>query len=320
MYGPTETTVWSTSHRVDARRRPDPRSAARSRTPRVHVLDEDRQPVPDRRGRRALHRRRRRRARLPRSPRAHRRALRRPIRSASTPDARHVPHRRPRPLARTDGALECLGRIDFQVKMRGYRIELGEIEAALARHPASRRPWSSRARTAGRRAARRLRRRRASARAGRRRAARAPRRERCPTTWCRSASWRSRACRSRRTARSIARRLPAPGRRRASAGAGRRAADTRRRSASRGPSAETLALPRLGVHDDFFALGGHSLLAAQMTARLGRELGRTVPMRAVFEHPTVARLAAWLDGATAREVARCRDSAPRRRAARRRSR
>jgi hypothetical protein len=58
--------------------------------------------------------------------------------------------------------------------------------------------------------------------------------------------------------------------------------------------AATLAVARLSIHDDFFALGGHSLLVAQMAARLAKQLGRAVPMRLVFEHPTVARLAAAL--------------------------
>ena len=36
---------------------------------------------------------------------------------------------------RADGAIEYIGRIDYQVKLRGFRIELGEIEAVLAQHP-----------------------------------------------------------------------------------------------------------------------------------------------------------------------------------------
>ncbi|MFI5502170.1 amino acid adenylation domain-containing protein [Nocardia asteroides] len=51
---------------------------------------------------------------------------------------------------------------------------------------------------------------------------------------------------------------------------------------------------RIGADDDFFALGGNSLLATQAAARLGAELSTRVPAGHVFESPTVAGLAALL--------------------------
>jgi amino acid adenylation domain-containing protein len=299
MYGPTETTVWSTIHRVTETGAPILIGHPIANTT-VHVLDEDLQPVPvgvvgelyiggD--GVTLGY--------LNRPELTHERFVADPFRVE--PGARLY---RTGDLGRwrAAGALECLGRTDFQVKLRGYRIELGEIEVALARHPAiaqaavttrEDRPGDVRLigylvpRDGGGPSDEALREHLAKALPDYMIPARFVALAQLPLTGSGKVDRKA---------------LPAPS---GPASAGQGSAVAPRTPTEETVAAayrETLALPRLSIHDDFFALGGHSLLVAQMTARLSRTLGRSVPMRAGFEHPTVAGLATWLDGARVREV------------------
>ncbi|QDX29312.1 non-ribosomal peptide synthetase [Dickeya poaceiphila] len=59
--------------------------------------------------------------------------------------------------------------------------------------------------------------------------------------------------------------------------------------------AELLQQPQIGIDDDFFAMGGHSILATGLIARIRGRLGIELPVRLLFENPTVAKLAKQLD-------------------------
>src|SRR5215467_5198197 len=64
---------------------------------------------------------------------------------------------------------------------------------------------------------------------------------------------------------------------------------------------EVLKRDGIGVEDNFFEIGGHSLLATQIASRLREHFNIPVPVRALFESPSIAELARRLDNARREE-------------------
>ncbi|HST61162.1 MAG TPA: condensation domain-containing protein, partial [Longimicrobium sp.] len=186
---------------------------------------------------------------------------------------------------RAGGELEYLGRIDQQVKVRGFRVEPGEVEAALrgraevrdcavvAREDASGRNRLV-AYVVGEVDAAEL---------------RAHLRQRLPEHMVPGAFVPLDRLPLTPSGKLDRRALPAP--ELASAEDRYVAPRTPVEEVLAGIWAEVLRLERVGVEESFFELGGHSLLATRVVSRVRAVFGVELPLRALFEGPTVGELA-----------------------------
>ncbi|MFL6262093.1 MAG: amino acid adenylation domain-containing protein, partial [Thermoanaerobaculia bacterium] len=194
------------------------------------------------------------------------------------------------------GDLEYLGRIDHQVKIRGFRIELGEIEAVLGSHPSvgeavvlPREDASGDRRLVGYVVPRE---------GGIAMAAlREHLKERLPDYMVPSALVEIPAIPLTAHGKVDRKALPDPAEAVVPAEKGFDPPRTPAEELVAGIWSEVLRVERVGREDSFFDLGGHSLLATRVLSRLREVLGADLPLRALFESPTVAELAARIEEA-----------------------
>ncbi len=190
----------------------------------------------------------------------------------------------------SDGNLLVMGRLDQQVKVRGVRIEPGEVTAVLAEHPEVQ-ACAVVARQAGRDGIALVAYVVPSRDGVLASALRAFLTERLPAAFAPSAFVFLTQLPLTPNGKLDHRALPAPEQ---GAGISQQAYVAPRTPVEEMLAAiwaEVLGARQVGVHDDFFALGGHSLRAAQVMARARAAFQLELPMRSLFEAPTVAGLA-----------------------------
>ena len=200
-----------------------------------------------------------------------------------------------------DGSIEFLGRVDNQVKIRGFRSELGEIESALRKHgrvreavvvaredsekngkPADKRlvayvvPNQGEALTVDE--------------------LRGFLRQKLPEYMVPSVFVLLERLPLTPNGKVDRKALPAPDQSRPQLEDAFVAPRTRVEETLAGIWAKVLKLERVGIHDDFFELGGHSLLATQVMSRVRGAFQLNVPLRALFEKPTLGELATAIAG------------------------
>ena len=199
-----------------------------------------------------------------------------------------------------DGEIEFVGRIDHQVKLRGFRIELGEIQTLLGERPEvgecalmlrQDAPGDKRLvayvvpRSEGFEVA----------------ALRRHLLDKLPEFMVPSTFVRLDTLPLTPNGKLDRRRLPAPPKIEHSVDAEWIAPSTPTEIRVADLWSEVLGVENPGVEDDFFDAGGHSLLATSMVARLREELAVEVPLRRLFEEPTLRALATRVEALLGRD-------------------
>jgi amino acid adenylation domain-containing protein len=194
-----------------------------------------------------------------------------------------------------EGDIRFLGRLDLQVKIRGFRVELGEVEAALNQHPGVRAavvtvrddlpsgsglvgyivgeqdtpPSTSELRQFLL--------------------------TRLPDHMIPAAFVTLDALPLNQAAKIDRQALPAPRWERPALDVSFLAPSTSVEQVIARIWSTLLGRDRVGVRDNFFELGGHSMLATQIIARTRDAFGIDLPIRAIFEHPTISELSALVE-------------------------
>ncbi|MGN2635816.1 amino acid adenylation domain-containing protein [Nocardia takedensis] len=201
----------------------------------------------------------------------------------------------------SSGTLEYIGRTDFQVKFRGQRIELGEIETVTLAHPAVSQSAVLVVDTAtGQQLVAYL--------------VPAPGHSIDPAELTRFAAEQLpsymvpasvmvlEAFPLNTSGKLDRKALPEPVF--SADAAGYRAPRTQSEQIVAGIFADVLSQRQVGIDDNFFDLGGNSLVATQVVSRISAAFGARIGVRALFETPTVAGIAARAEQATPTDAAR----------------
>ena len=192
-----------------------------------------------------------------------------------------------------DGNVEFVGRSDLQVKIRGYRIEPGEIESVLSQHPLVShavvilRGDEGRERFVAYVMSSKLRPANADE-------IRQYMKQRLPDYMVPSAIVVLRSFPTTANGKVDRAALPEPD-------------DVQTKDRLMVPPqtavekelagiwSTLLKREELSVHDDFFDLGGHSLLATQVISRIRKTFNKDIPLRTIFDSPTIAKLAGAIE-------------------------